>query len=149
MEGAYKFPESTKKLYLVPLDNKRASLVVGDTVSVTISKKYGLMNIGKKSLEAMNMGNAWYKLAFDANNNVVAWRVRHELSNEHLQELGWRFCKPDPEGQAIISIKRILDAIPGLTQESYRRLEVKKYKDKDLAGEGDFYYYVEVKNDLK
>ncbi len=144
------FEETKKKLHLTLVDPGRKKLVAADKVFVTASRKFGTINIGKSSLEAMNMGNAWYKLAFDSTNQIIAWKVRHELLNNQIEESGWRFCKPDAvAGQATISVRRIMDTMPGLKQDSYKALEVKKYRDTSLIGDNDdtnFWFYIQIQD---
>jgi len=146
------FDEIKKTLYLTPLENGRKRLVAADKVFCNVSKKYGTLNIYGKALEAMHMTNSWYKLAFDSTNQIIAWKVRKELLHDQMQETGWKFFKPSEKAvqtKAIIGVGRILDTFKGLKQESYSNLEIKKYKDKGMIGDGDddnFWYFVQIED---
>lgn len=146
------FEETKKKIHLAVLDPGRKKLVPSERATCTVSKKYGTMNLGKQAIDAMNMRNSWFKLAYDSTKQIIAWKVRKELHNDHLQETGWKFCKADEKksgGQAIIGVGRILDTMPGLKDEVYKNLEIKKYRDNSLVGDGDdtnFWYYVQIED---
>lgn len=142
----YEIKESKKKLYLVSVEPGRKSLVAKESVTVSVSVKYGVLKIGKKAWTAMNMNNAFYKLSYDSGNNVIAWRIRHDLDNHQLEERGWRVAKASGKNQTMtISVGRILQTFtlkPG--KDTYGGLIVKKYQDKTSSIDADSYYYIEV-----
>lgn len=137
---------TTKKLHLVSVDtNKRVLEASDETITTSVNRKSGIMNLGKAAVAAMNMQMGWYKLAYDSTNNILAWRIRRELDNAALQETGWKVIKPTEAGQVVISVKRILDTFPDLSKDSYKDLEIKQYKDTGTMAAQEPYYYVQVK----
>lgn len=148
MFDTYEFDETKKKLHLVEINDSKRDLTVDkkDKITCTVSKKTGLLNIGRQALLAMNMNESWYKLAYDSGNNIIAWRVRKELDNEALKDTGWKFIKGNNEGQALMSVGKILKTFLDLKEEtsSYKKLEVKKYKDTGSMAAVEPYFYVQV-----
>lgn len=143
----YEIEESKKKLYLVPLQPGRNSLVTKDKVKVKVDAIVGTMVINKSSGEAMNMHNSWIKLSYDSTNNVIAWRVRKELDNGQLQEHGWKFVAGNKDsGTIVLGVGRILTTFQHIEKKAYKDLEVKRYQDKTSAIDPEMYYFVEVKD---
>lgn len=143
------FEESKKKLYLTPVDPGRKRLYAAEKVYCYLSTKYRLLYLGKPALEAMEMNKAWFKLSYDSGNQIIAWKVRHQLSNENLQEQGWKYCEYDKSGKANIGIGRILDTMPGLKAETYKNLEIKKYRDKGVMVDGNdtnLWYFIQIED---
>lgn len=144
----YKITESKMKLHLTSVDPGRKRLFAADKVYCRVNKKYGLMCLGVAAMDAMYIKKAWYKLAYDSTKNIIAWKIRKELLNDHLQETGWKYCDPKDRPVATISVGRILQTM-NLKGESWGNLEIKKYRDKGLVGDGDdtnVWYFVQIED---
>lgn len=143
------FEEVKKDLKLVSVDSSRRDLSTSaaDPFTLTVNRKFNTINIGKRSLRAMEMDHAWYKLAFNSEKNIIAWKVTKAVDNdlfrEKMKKTGWRFMVPDVNGQGSISVGRILNTFLDLKKEKYRDLVIKKNTPKDML-EGDKYYFVEI-----
>lgn len=145
----FEIKESKKKLYLVPLGVSCASVVIKDKVFVSVDAKIGILRFGRNAIDAMNMNHSFIKLSYDSNNNVIAWRIRKELDNEKLRELGWKPCAKALSNQCYSAgIGRILETFQDVEKKSYKRLEVKKYQDKTSVMDKDVYYFIEVKDNV-
>lgn len=141
----YEIEPSKKKLYLVHLESGRKRLFARERVFATVSVEYGTINIGKHAAIAMGLQKAWYKLAYDSGNKVIAWTVKNRLDKGQMESKAWRYCKGgDKSGQISIMVKRILDTFEGLEKKSYKKLEIKSYKDPKSILDSDKYYYVEL-----
>lgn len=147
LQPRYEIEETKKKLFLTTLEPGRRYLAPGDRVHVTVDGKRGKLVFGRRALDAMNMQKAWIRLSYDATSEVVAWRVRNELSNEHLEEKGWKFAQGNKSnGVWTIQIKRILDTFQHVEAKTYKSLEVKKFQEKGSMIDPDVYYFVELKS---
>lgn len=143
-ENSYEIEQTRKKLTLVPVDFGRKRIAPKEKVFARINVKSGQMYFGKPALDAMGMNNAFYKLSYDVNNNVIAWRFTHNLDDSDWRSRGWKKMTLNNSGQATVSVGRILEAFGKLSKNTYK-CEIKKYKDYSSMLDNELYYYIEVK----
>lgn len=132
----------TKSLHLIGYNPHKRPPRKQKTLNVSISTKFGYIMFSKSAVIAMNMSTNFIKIYYDSVQNVVAWRIQNVVSLEEMK-LGWKLIRVQKKGHAIISMKSVLQTM-NLTKDSYKKLEVKKYKDYSMLG-SDYYYYVEIK----
>lgn len=133
-----------KKLHLVEYNVNKKHHREKDGVFASINGKFGMMTIGKNAIVAMEMKNKFVKLSYDAVNKAIAWKLRTSVSPEEIS-VGWRLVKLDRTGTFRITVRAILDQMLVKKDKSYKKLEIKKYKDYKLLGSEDLYYFVEIK----
>lgn len=144
----YEIEESKKKLFLVPLAPGNKSLNVKDKVYVSVNNvKGGKLQIGKSASNALGMNHSWIKFSYDSGNNVIAWKVRKELDKGQMEENGWKYVEQNKDnGMMVLGIGRMVDTFQHIEKKTYKKLEVKKYQDKQSIIDGDAYFFIEVKD---
>lgn len=141
---SYKIEQPRNKtLQLVEFNVNKKHHKEKDRIFVSISRKFGMLSIGKNAIVAMDMKNKWIKLAYDAGNSTIAWKLRNSVSPEEITT-GWKLVKLDKLGQFRLTIRAILDHMLTAKKDSYKNLEVKKYKDYSIMNSQE-YYFVEIK----
>lgn len=138
-----KIEQKQKRLYLIEFHAGKKHMTKKDKVCITVSRKFGMLSFGSHAIQMLNMKGKWIKLAFDAGNKVIAWRLKETL-NQNEMKSGWKLVKQNKSGQFQLFVEAILKQMIGLTKDSYKKLEVKKYKDYSLL-QSDDYYFVEIK----
>ena len=132
----------TRKLQLLaynPKDRPRREQAV---LTVRVSAKFGMITFNGTTIAELSMKDRFIKLYYDINQKIIAWKIKESVSQEELA-MGWKLVKPGKKGQYPATIKTILSQM-NLKRDSYKKLEVKKWKDYSLLSSDD-YYYVEIK----
>ena len=131
----------TKKFHLLEYNPRKRPIKIKDIATVSISRKWGLIMFGKRTILALDMKGKFLKLYYDIGQNVIAWKLKDQVELMDIK-LGWKPIRITKAGQYHSSIESIL-ANMKLSKDKYNKLEVKKYYEQGLLGED--YYYVEVK----
>lgn len=143
----FEIESAKKKLFLVPIEFGHKRLYAREKAFLTCNAKSGTISLGEKALSAMGMANMWYKLAYDSGNRVIAWKIQGGLDKDEMESKAWRFCKKNPQnGNYVMSVGRILDAFQNVKKQSYKHLEIRKYKDPKSLIDDSSYYYIEIPN---
>lgn len=132
----------SKKFHLMEFNPKKRPKSRPERITISVSRKFGIVTFGGPALDEMNMKNSFVKLYYDTMNLVLAWKIKKEISLEEMK-LGWKKVRVQKTGLYYASIKSILETM-NLKKDSYTKLEVKKYKDYSMLMPED-YYYVEIK----
>lgn len=143
----YEIESSKRKLMLVPIEYGRKRILIRDHVYASVSTKYRSLTICTNAIDAMGMNKGWYKMAYDSGNNIIAWRIAHELDQYQMEDKAWKAISIAPSTKMItIGIGRILDTFQGLKKGFTYKSEIKKYKDPKSILDNELYYYIELTN---
>lgn len=142
---SYKIEQPRNKtLQLVEFNVNKKHHREKDSVFASINGRFGVMSIGKNAMSYMDMNNKFIKFSYDAGNSVIAWKVRDSVSPEEIS-LGWKLVKLNHLGVFKIMVRAMLDQMNVKDGKSYKKLEIKKYKDYKLLESNDLYYFIEIK----
>lgn len=117
-------------------------------IYATVSRKYGYITFSVDAVEAIGLDHSFLKFYFDKLHRTIGFRVKKELENgEKVARGGWRYLLKNKNGQVRESITTILNEIQPLqNEETYKQLQISKYKDylSEYKGE-ELYYYITLK----
>lgn len=113
---------------------------------VTITIKAGTIKFPKRSVIVLGMEGKFISFYYEATKKIVGWVLKDKLDDKLLHSKKYRLVKVGKSGGWTTTIQGILRAFNGrLTEESYKKLEVKKYIEIDgVLERGTIYYYVEL-----
>ena len=113
--------------------------------TVSVSRKFGKLHFGKRTLASLGMENCFIQLSYDSPHKVIAWKLK-KIVEQHELKAGWKLVKRNIGTDSFsLSVAYILGTFIGLNEDSYKNLPVKKYADYQSKLDSDEYYYIEVK----
>lgn len=112
----------------------------------TIRRKQGTIQFPKRSVAILQMEGKFISFYYEATKKIVGWVIRDNLDEKLLHSKKYRLIKVGKSGGWTTTIKGIVKAFNGrLTEETYNKLEVKKYiEEEGILERGTIYYYVEL-----
>jgi hypothetical protein len=112
--------------------------------SVTISAKWGRLQFPKSTVHNLGLEGKYIRIYGDIAKKAVAWKVFQEGNISQLR--GLRRISVKQNGSATIDIKGLLKHMK-LKHDSYKGLEIHKYKESGLL-ESDHYNYVRLDDEM-
>lgn len=139
-------PETRKKIHFASFTPKKEAAAEETVPTVVVSKKYGTIQFSAGLMRETGMDGKFVKMYYDAPRKIIGWQIKSGMSHGALKS--WKLVKANINGNFVLGIGRILQNIPGLTQDSYKKLPVQKYKEMGTFDEhsGETFYFVELKD---
>lgn len=136
---------TTRTIHFIPYDPKKGRTKdTEEAPTCTVSAKFGLISFSKKAVDQLQMDGKLVRFFFDSTKKIVGWQVQSK-SMELAATKNWKLVKANKTGMAQFSINGILKSFIGLTKDSYKKLEIKKYVvTQGVLEKGQQYYYVKV-----
>lgn len=119
--------------------------------TVSIAIKPASIRFGPRTIAILAMEGKFISFYYEATKKIVGWTLHTALDEAQIKSAKYRLVKVNPATNSYTTtIQGILNQIKGLTKESYKNLEIKKYVEQEgILSKGDVYYFVQLTEDYE